>query len=237
MKLHWSLSNLIIGIIAMSMLSTASALAKIRPPFSCYTCCPDGPLCDDNNDTKYKTAVYHSIDYTNQQVGGQLLSSAQWQDLANRLSAWKDEADHDHTMYAIDLFFWNNRVFLEAPTFNAQALIPAMRSVTSTFHGTWDQMAWAMNKLTQAQRIAMVNYVRKYGYDGVVTYAIAQAQAIAKAIESREPFDMCGAVEGGAYWFGFMAAGAALIGQEEAAVPLAFIGATFALGGYMGGCY
>jgi hypothetical protein len=48
---------------------------------------------------------------------------------------------------------------------------------------------------------------------------------------------MCGFAEGGAYWFGFAAAASALIGQEEVALPLAFIGGTFALGGYMGGCY
>jgi len=230
MKLHWSFTNLIVLTIALSMLSATPALA-----FPCWTCCPNGPLCDNNPDNvHYRTVVAHSIVYTNTQVAKNALTAEEWSDLATQMYNWQVEADKNGTMESINLFFKHNAAFLEAPTIDMTKLVPALQSLS--YQGSWTQLAWAMNKLTQQQRIDMVNYVEKYGFSGVVSFTITSAQNIAKSLAAHEPVIPCGMIEGGAYWFGFAAMGAALIGQEELVIPLGFIGATFALAGYMGGC-
>jgi hypothetical protein len=235
-SLHWGTSNLIVLTIIVAMLGmTQVALAGLHEPEPCWSCCPNGPLCVNNPDSvNYRAVVAHSIAYTNTQVAKNPLAAAEWDALATEMYNWQVEADKNGTMESINLFYKNNAAILEAPTFDMTKLVPALKSLG--YQGSWTQLAWAMNKLTQQQRINMVNYVLKYGYSGVVSFTITSARNIAKSLAAHEPVIPCGFIEGGAYWFGFGAAAAAITGNEELVIPLGFIGATFALAGYMGGC-
>jgi hypothetical protein len=208
-----------------------SISAYAQSPFRCGPDCGGG----GGDDPYYKVAVSRSTIYTNYQVHGGGMTAAYWNDLAAKIQAWKTEADGNGSMLAIQNFILKNASVLEAATFNSANLVPTMQ--TLGYQGTISQLEWVLNKWTQAQRIALVQQVQKYGYDYVVATAILDAQSIAKGLALREPFDMCHFAGGGAAWFTFAAAASALIGQEEVAIPLAFIGATFALAGWEDGCY
>jgi hypothetical protein len=185
MKLHWSFTNLIVGTITLSMLSATPALAKIKPPEPCWTCCPNGPLCDDNPDRVHLRAMAGtSLSYGNTLAGGTMLTSSQLYTLAQRVAKWQIEADGNGDMTDLYWGVRNNQTLLTAVKFDTSAFVPTIRSLGSTIV-QW-QMAYALASWTQAQRVQFVDQVLSYGYDSLVTNAINQIEEVAKMLEYAE---------------------------------------------------
>lgn len=187
MKLHWSLSNLIVLTIVTSMLGTVQfALAKVHPPFRCWDCCPDGPLCDqDTSRLEFRRMAGTALVYGNQIAATWAMpTSAQLYDLAKRVRAWQNEADANGDMTALYWYVRNNQATIEAKTFDTSAFVPGIRSMGSTAV-QW-QLDYALAGMTQTLRIQFVDHVLSSGFDWEVDNGINQIRALAAMVEYAE---------------------------------------------------
>jgi hypothetical protein len=234
MKLHWSSSKLIVGTIAIAMLSATPALA-----FPDWWLCPNGPLCPREDNLNYRLLVGHSTATANQQAAGTNLTSAQWTDLATRMQKYQTEGDANGQIAELNLFVNVNKSLFYAANFDTSKFVAALNSMG--FTGNAKQMASSLALWTQAQREGYWNAVHNNGMDVIFDDVIWWLQQIAKVTYAREhgyPVRTpCGFFGDVGYWTGFAAAASLVIGQPEFAMGFGFISATAFLAGHEGGCF
>jgi hypothetical protein len=241
-NLHWGISNLLVLTIIVAMLGTTQfALAKPHPPFPCWSCCPNGPLCPNDPARFYfRRMTNGSKSLGNQQAAGTPMTSTQWKNLATSVRNWQIEADGNGDMYDLQLFVQANKLALTAVTLDTSKFVPAMQSMGSTIQEA--QLGKVLGTWTQAQRQTWVSNTLAYGMDWQVTNAISQLNAIANMVHYAEqhpgeafpvrPF--CDATMSVMIVWGFIAAAAVATADPFVAVAglvSAGAGMAYALGG------
>ena len=220
--------------------------ASVHPPFPCWTCCPDGPLCSRDPDRiSLRFMKGRATGYGNQEAAGTALSSSQWKDLATRVRNWQIEADGNGDMENLQLFVQTHKTALEAAQFNTAQFTPGIRSLGST--AIQAQLIKAMSTWTQAQRISYVSNVLRYGIDWTVASAINQLNSLSSYAEMDRlarirgeilppvrPF--CSTTMAISQVWGFIAAVAFFTGDEPVAGITGLVAGTALLAYGIGGC-
>lgn len=170
MKLHWSLSNLIVGTILCGMLGTMQvALAEFHEPFPCWNCCPNGPLCVGEDNVNYRLAhvrLNSGINYiaTYMKLPPETTLAQIQTDIGNAISEDWNQWNETASGWII-----HNAALLEAPKVNIPELYSLAKASGYTPNNEAAIAAWAANT-TQAQRVAFVKTIQAWGLFGLGEY-------------------------------------------------------------------
>jgi hypothetical protein len=230
-SLHWGISNLIVLTIIVAMVGTTQfALAKVQPPFHCWTCCPDPPNCNADL-PNWRISIKDHVAIGNILVAGQKPTSTQLKAAAQAITTWS-EGDGMNTFFSqIDTgvkaigqdYFVNTavdgkQIYAGVAAFGNQITV-----------ADFDTM---MSRVTAANRLALYTELATYGSEQLVWHYAEYLNQLADALERgiKPPVRP-------AFFFGtliVMGAVLALIGATGGGAGFVLLGIMVGMGGSIG---
>lgn len=228
MKLHWLFTNLLVLTIVIAMLGTAQfALAKVQPPFRCYTCCPNPPTCTPVTCTiSCVDSFLAHVTAANVYIKGGKADKAQLQAVVNNLMTWADSEEMsdvfpliDQGIQAIGLNYFKTIGVDGQNTYNLVKKYGNLITVAD-----FNAM---MSGVTQAERENFYNYMVSRGSQQMVWDFAGYVQSIINGMPVQLP---------GGYFHALIVFGAVmvLVAATGGGAGFALLGGMIALGGSIG---